>query len=140
MNDLMKAKECLGNNEYTCVLCRGDDLHTSALRGVKPLVIWLESDVDFQNYSAGDKVIGKATAFLYVLLGVKAVYAKVISKSALEVLLEHNIDVEYDLLVENIVNRQGDGICPFESAVLYITDKHNAYRVILNKMKELNLL
>jgi len=108
-------------------------------RGVKPLVIWVESENDFSNYSASDKVVGRATAFLYVLLGVKAVYARVISESALQVLKEHNIKTEYGELVKHIIDRRGDGICPFESAVLDVQDTMTAYDVICSKMCEMNI-
>ncbi len=139
MNDLKKAKEILQTNEYTCVLCRDSQVLTTTLRGVKPLVSWYKSGQDFGGYSAADKVVGRATAFLYVLLNVKAVFAKVISKSALDVLCESNIEVEYDRLVDNIINRQGDGICPFETAVLNIDNSTDAYNAIIKKMRELNI-
>ena len=135
-DDLNKAKEILMSGGFTCVLCRGKDICTSELRGVKPLVQWVENRKDFKNYSAADKVVGKATAFLYSLLGVKAIYAHVISRSALQVLTEQNITAEYGKVVENIINRQGDGICPFESAVLNINDPQTAYNVILVKYVE----
>ncbi len=139
MTDIEKAKQYLLLDNYTCVLCKDCEIHTSAQRGVKPLVIWLESGNDFNGFSAADKVVGKATAFLYVLLGIKEVYANVISKSALQVLVDNSINVEYGELVENIINRQGNGICPFESAVLEINDAQNAYKAIRNKMTEMNI-
>lgn len=137
MKDFKKAKETLFSGGYTCVLCREEEIHTTMLRGVKPLIAWCESKQNFSGYSAADKVVGKATAFLYVLLGVKAVYAGVISRAALQVLSAHSIETEYDELVDNIINRQGDGICPFESAVLDIDDPTIAYNAIRNKMKEM---
>ena len=140
MNDLKKAKEILQTSEYTCVLCRDAQELTTTLRGVKPLVAWYKSGQNFGGYSAADKVVGKATAFLYILLNVKAVFAKVISKSALAVLSENNIRVEYDQLVDNIINRQGDGICPFEAAVLNIDNPLAAYNAIIKKMRELNIV
>ncbi len=133
------AKQYLRNGKYTCVLCKDGDIHTSTQRGVKPLVVWLESGKDFKGYSAADKVIGKATAFLYVLLGVKNVYARVISNSALQVLKRKKIFVEYGELTENIINRQGNGICPFESATLDIQDAETAYKAIRAKMAEMNI-
>ncbi len=139
MKELIKAKEILLSGNYTCVLCKNEDIYTSTQRGVKPLVIWLKSENDFKGYVAADKVVGKATAFLYVLLGVKAVYAHVISKSAFLVLNQNNIRVEYTELVENIINRKKDGICPFEAAVLDICDPTTAYDIILNKMREMNI-
>lgn len=135
MKELVKAKKLLLSGGYTCVLYKDDDIYTSTQRGVKPLANWVESGHNFQNYIAGDKVVGKATAFLYVLLGVKAVYAHVISKAALQVLNQHNICLEYDELVEHIINRRGDGICPFEEAVLDIDDSLEAHKVIRRKMK-----
>lgn len=137
MNDLAKAKNILNSGNYTCVLSRDDSIYTSAERGVKPLVVWLESEENFKDFCAADKVVGKATAFLYVLLGVKSVYAHVISKSAMQVLTEHHIVTECGELVENIINRQGDGICPFEAAVLDVTEPVTAYKTIQRKMSEM---
>ncbi len=138
--DLIKAKEMLASDNYTCVLCKGDSCFTSVLRGVKPLVKWYAENTDFSFFSAADKVVGKATAFLYVLLGVKNVYARVLSKSALEVFKNNDIEAEYGVLVDNIVNRTGDGICPFEDAVLSINDKYEAYKAIRAKMDEMNII
>ena len=137
--DLKIAKETLINNQYTCVICRGEEQYTSTFRGVKPLVKWVSEGKDFTGFSAADKVIGKATAFLYVILNVKVVYAAVISQSALKVLEEADIEVEYDTLVEHIINRKGYCICPFETTVLNISAKEEAYEAILAKMKEMNI-
>ena len=137
--DLKKAKDLLMSGEYTCVLCKGESVYTSTQRGVKPLVQWHRSGTGFAAFSAADKVIGKATAFLYVLLQVRAVYAHVISRSALAVLRENGIDAEYGTLVENIINRKGDGICPFEATVTQIRTPDAAYTAILEKMQEMNI-
>ena len=139
ITDIEKAKRVLNTGEYTCVLYRGDSVFTSTQRGVKPLVVWLESGDNFVGFSAADKVVGRATAFLYALLGVKEVYAGVISKPALSVFESYNIIATYGTLAENIINRQGDGICPFESAVLDTTDPNTAYKKIRQKMAEMNI-
>jgi len=139
MASLEQAKNLLLTGEYTCVLCGGEQVHTSVFRGVKPLVQLLRSGVNVSGFYAADKVVGKATAFLYILLGVQAVYAKVISRSAREVLQEHGIAVQYDVLSESIINRKGDGICPFEAAVMDVSDPEMAYPVILRKMEEMNI-
>ena len=139
MKDLNQAKKVLSEKNYTCVLCQDDMLFTSTRRGVAPLIACIENEQSYSAFSAADKVVGKATAFLYVLLGVKAVYARVISKAAIQVLNEHAIFVEYDALVENIINRQGDGICPFEAAVLDVIEPTLAYKTIRQKMSEMNI-
>ena len=139
MSDIIKAKELLNAGEYTCVLCKGEDTVTLTERGVKPLVRLLRSGESYVGYSAADKVVGRATAFLYVLLGVSRVYARVMSRAALSVLENAGIEVGYDTLTDNIINRRGDGICPFESAVLDILSADEAYGAILEKMKEMGI-
>ncbi len=139
MNDLLRAKDLLKTGNFTCVLCKGEKIYTSTHRGVKPLVNWYEEGLNADGFSAADKVIGKATAFLYVLLGIKSVYAAVLSKSALEVLESYNIEVTYTTLAEHIINRTGDGICPFEKAVTNTDNLTQAFSLIKEKMKELNI-
>ena len=137
--DLEKAKELLIAGDYTCVLCKDETIYTSFFRGVKPLASWYYNGECFLGFSAADKVIGKATAYLYVLLQIKAVYTKVISKPALEVFNRHQIPVEYDVLSDTIINRKGDGVCPFELAVKDAADPQTAYPIILKKMEEMNI-
>ncbi len=139
MMKLERVKEYLKSGNYTCVIAKNDCLYTSTERGVKPLVNWLESRVDFQGAYAADKVIGKATAFLYVLLGVKEVYAGVISQAALQVLQTYRIPTEYEQVVEYIINRRKDGMCPFEAAVLAIDEPEHAYVEIRRKMEKMNI-
>lgn len=135
----MDAKEILIAGGYTCVLTDGGAVYTSTDRGVKPLVRFLESGEVPAGLSAADKVVGRATAYLYALLKVKEVYAQVISQPAVEVLREHGIGVRYHKLVPNIINRKGDGICPFEAAVLEIRDANSAYDAIRKKMAAMNI-
>ena len=133
------ARKILEDKGYTCVLRKGEILHTATDRGVKPLVRWLSEGVDARGFSAADKVVGKATAYLYVLLGVKEVYAHIMSVSAAEVLARHGITATQGKLVESIINRQGTGICPFEAAVLDIHTPEEALAAIREKMQEMNI-
>ena len=133
------AKTLLETGGYTCVITDGENHHTSMLRGVKPLVQYLQNGTIPEGLFAADKVIGKATAFLYVLLRVKQVYAKIISESAVAVLQGQGIVVQYETLVPYIINRRGDGMCPFEQTVLEIENPETAYAAVLRKMQEMNI-
>ena len=135
-----KAREILLMEGFTCVLRRGDTIYTAAERGVKPLVRWLTEGVDVRGFSAADKVVGRATAYLYVLLGVKEVWAAVMSEAAAEVLIRHGILASQDKLVKNIINRAGTGICPFEEAVLNIQTPEEALAAIRSKMAQMNII
>lgn len=136
---LEKVKKILSENEYTCAMTDGKFLFTSRLRGVKPLVQLMESGNAPRGLSAADKVVGKATAWMYVMLGVQELYAAVISEPAALLLESYGITVVWGTLVPNIINRRGDGICPFEEAVMGIADPESAYGAIREKMRELNI-
>ena len=136
---LMKAKQLLCTGGYTCVLMDESNLFTSHLRGVRPLVQFIAYNEVPRGLWAADKVVGKATAYLYVMLGIREIYASVISRSAMELLNKHSIPVQYDTLVQHIINRTGNGICPFEEAVMNIDSKEEAYVAILAKMEDLGI-
>lgn len=127
---LAKAKMLLNKTGNTCVLCGGQVILTDNRRGVRPLLDLLENHVDVAGFAAADKVVGKAAAFLYCLMGIDCLYAKTLSQPALAVLQQAGIDIEYDQLVSAIQNRTGDGLCPMESAVRNIDDAHEAHAAI----------
>lgn len=132
-DDLQKAKELLWQGEYTCVLCRGEEVFFSRRRGVAPLLDWLEENPRRDGFCAADKVVGRAAAFLYLLMEVRRLYAGVISQPALALLEREGIFCEYDRLVPAIRNRSGDGPCPMESVVLEENDPHKALGKIKRK-------
>lgn len=136
-SDLKKAAELLSGGAYTCVLCRGEETVSCTERGVKPLLGLLDGGNDWKGFSAADKVVGKAAAFLYVLLGVAEVYSPVMSEAAVRVLRENGIEPRYDTLAENIINRAGTGLCPMEAAVAELSDPAEALRAIRKRLSEL---
>lgn len=135
---LGKAKMLLTKTGSTCVLCGNDVILTDNRRGVRPLLDLLEGNTSVTDFVAADKVVGKAAAYLYCLLGIRSLYAEVISAPALEVLKTRNISVEYDTLVPGIRNRTNDGLCPMENAVLHIHNPEDALIAIRNTLKQLN--
>jgi len=119
------------------VVCRDDLVYTTNERGVAPLLNWLDSKLDLTGFSAADRVVGRGAAFLYCLLGVREVYAQVMSHPAAEVLRSHGIGAQADTFVDGIINRKGTGPCPFEAAVLDIRDAREALTAIQNKRRQL---
>ena len=77
-----------------------------------------------------DKVVGKGAAVLMTAGGVRWVYADVISQSALEFLLTHNIEAEYGRVVPNIINRAGTDICPVEKLCMQCDNIEDALTLI----------
>lgn len=135
--DLQKAKALLEAEEYTCVLCRGQHLLVSRQRGVKPLLEWLEAEGELSGFSAADRVVGKAAAFLYLKLGVTRLYAGVISLPALDLLRRSGVACSWGSLVPAIRNRAGDGFCPMERAVLALEAPDPALAAIRSTLQAL---
>lgn len=135
--NLEKAKMLLNETGNTCVLCGEEVILTDKRRGVRPLLDLIEGHVDVTGFSVADKVVGKAAAYLYCLLQIKCLYARVISEPALAVLQQAGIQVEYDQLVSAIQNRTKDGFCPMESAVWNIHSAEEALPAILDTLAQL---
>lgn len=137
MTDIEHAKKFLTDAGYTCVICRGDDIHMSEKRGVAPLIELLDSKIDVRGYSAADKAVGKAAAMLFVLLGVSEIYAAIMSRSAKKILDEYGIKYSCGEEVEYIINRKKDGMCPMEKAVMDIDDPAEAQKEIKETIEKM---
>ena len=99
----------------SCVIANGSRLEQFHERGVKDLHHLLHNDKAlFDGAFIADKVVGKGAAALMIVGGVKEVYADVMSRAALSLFQSHGLEVEYGLLVDNIINRAGTDICPVE--------------------------
>ena len=133
----LKAKKILEEKGYTCVFINKEKEFFSTERGVKPLLNFLDEGYDLKGFFVADKVIGKAAAMLYVLLGVKEIFSLVISKPAIEILEKNNIKVFYETIVERIENRKKDGFCPMEECVLKCNSPKDGYFLIKEKLKTL---
>ena len=137
MGELERAKAILDQGDCTCVLCGQSSIYKSERRGVAPLLELLDSGTDVKGFSAADRVVGKATAFLYCLLGVKEVYAGVMSKPAASILEDAGISHSWGGLVEGIQNRQKNGPCPMEYATRNCETPEDALTAIRQTLKRL---
>ena len=138
MKDITKAKTILESG-YTCVLVKGKMSFTSKRNGIVPMVKFLNDGIDLEGFSVADKIVGKAVAMLFVLAEVKEMYAEVLSKTAISVLEANGIAYSYKILTDNIINRQGTGLCPMEETVQDIFDCKQAYEKIKVKLASLNI-
>lgn len=134
---LLKAKQTLEKEELTCIITDGSAVYKSVMRGIRPLLTLQQSGNDVRSFVAADRVVGKAAAFIYLLLGVRALYAGVISAPSVALLERHGIAVFYGTRVDAIKNRSGNGFCPMEQAVKDIDDPHAALAAVKNKLEEL---
>lgn len=139
MRELQRAMARLEEGNFTLVITNGVHTLESRERGVAPLLALLERGALPADCVAADRVVGKAAAFLYVLLRVRAVHARVMSEPAAAVLDRYGIAWQADEVVAAIRNRVGTGFCPMESAVLDVTDAASVPAILhaaLEKLKK----
>ena len=135
---LQEAKELLGKDGITCIALKKDaDPLISRIRGVKPIISWIEEGEDLKGSMVCDTVVGRAAAMLYALAGVRVVYGRVMSRGGAAELEKAGIAYEADGLTDRIINRQGTGMCPMEQTVLDITDPQEALAALKEKIAQM---
>ncbi len=135
MDFLAQAKRSLTESNATFVMIRSGKTEVSERRGVAPILELLREDPDsLEGGYVADKVIGKAAALLLMYGRIRALYTKVISSHALNVLKDSGIEVIYDKLVPFVINRDGTDMCPMEKLVLQIESPEDAFEVLDKKI------
>ncbi len=135
---LVQAKDLLIKEKCTCVFTNGEQIFSSTRRGVAPLLELIDNGNDYSGYFAADKVVGAGAAYLYVLLGVSAVWAQTVSEAARSLFDKYGIELHYENCVPHIINRTGDGICPMENAVKDTSSPDDALDKIRSTLDKLN--
>ena len=138
--DLDLARALLIANRYaTLVAVRGDEIIVCHERGVKPLLKMVSEGRSLKGFSVADKVVGKAPALLYAVLGPEAVFSPVMSWTGRAVLLASGIATSYDTLVRHIQNRAKNGQCPMDSSVTNVWEPYEAVGVLMDRAKQMAL-
>ncbi|MBR0137904.1 MAG: DUF1893 domain-containing protein [Erysipelotrichaceae bacterium] len=128
----MNLKEILKKNNHSIVASNG---YISDENGIRPVIVPMCEDIAFfKDLEVADRIIGKASAMLLCLSGVKEVYTPVLSKAGKEIFDRYGVKADYDTLAEYIVNRKGDGMCPMEMTVKDIDDLNEAFSALKKKL------
>ena len=127
--NIYELKDILLKKNHTIVIYKSDaSVVVSDDRGVTPLMKLLNEDKEqLRDSMIADKVIGKAAALLMVYGKVKEIFTPTISVPAIEVFKNHNVKITYDKIVERIINRKGDGLCPMETLCLNTDNPEEAF-------------
>lgn len=137
--DLARAL-LIANKDATLVAVRGDEIVVCRDRGVKPLLKMVAEGHSLKGFSVADKVVGKAPALLYAVLGPEAVFSPVMSWTGRAVLLAAGIFVSHDVLVPHISNRAKSGQCPMDESVTNIWEPYEAVGVLEERARQMALM
>jgi hypothetical protein len=129
MSALDTAKNRLHEEDLTLIVVKNTEvLFETASHRISGFLGAIEQlGTKLEDASVADRVAGKAIALLCVYAGIREVYAEVLSRKAKAVFDENGIPCEWKELVDNILNLNRSGICPFEKAAVDICDPEKAY-------------
>ncbi len=131
----MMLKDTLLASGHSLVASNG---YCSDESGIRPVILPMNEDLRFfEGLSVADKIVGKASAMLLALSGAKEVYAHILSEAGRKILEKYGITYEYGEMVEYIVNRKGDGMCPMEETVKDIDDPMDAFEALNERIAQM---
>jgi len=140
MQDIEIAKKQLYDEELTlAIIKKGHVLFQTDSHRISGFIRAIDTlGPQLRGASVADRVAGKALALLCVYAGIRGVYAEVLSKKAQALFEENNVACQWKHLVNNVLDLNKMGVCPFEKAAVDISDSKDSYRifkVLLDKMK-----
>lgn len=91
-------------------------IYKSRQGGLKPLIFSLKRyKKELRQATVFDKIVGRAAALLLVYGKVKEILTSTISQEGLRILQKNKVKVLYNNKVKNILNKDGNGLCPMEA-------------------------
>lgn len=135
--NLLRCASLVKDEGFTVAFSNGTELITSTQRGVSPLLKILDEHGSLPDFYAADKVVGRAAAFIYVLLGVRQLFAITVSDGACEILNRYGVSFFYENRVPVIRNRTDTDLCPMEKAAAAANTPKEAVAIIRETLEKL---
>jgi hypothetical protein len=140
MQDLEIAKKELYDKDLTLAIVKdGTVLFQTDSHRISGFVGAIEKfGAQLNGASVADRVAGKALALLCVYAGIRQVYAEVLSRKAQTVFEANQIVFEGKEFVENVLDMNKAGMCPFEKAAADISDPKDSvgvFKAMMYKMR-----
>lgn len=136
IQDISLARKILSSEDYSIVVIRNEKiLGHSKGDGIKPILkIIDELGKEIEGTVIGDRILGKASAFLCRYSKVRGVYSPQATKTAIAILIVGGIPCQADEMIPFITNRSGDGLCPFEKMLQDVESPEEAYKILKDKV------
>lgn len=134
-----KYLNLLDNQTVSLLVCKdGCERLRTFGRGIRPALSLLDEQPELlRGAEVYDWIVGKAAASLFVLGGAASVSACTMSDSAVALLQAHGIPHFCRVRTEQIINRTGTGLCPFEQAVLIAKSPEACLPIIRQTLRDL---
>ena len=136
INDMELAREVISTTDYSIVVIGyGKIWKQKKGEGIRPILETIEEmGEDIYDSVIGDRILGKASALLCRYAKAQAVYSPQGTKTGIALLIMGGIPCQVDELIPQIMNRNGDDICPFEKMLKDVTSPEEAYKILKEKV------
>ena len=103
--------------------------------GIKPILEVIEEmGEDIHGYVIGDRILGRASALLCRYAKAQGVYSPQGTKTGIALMIMGGVPCQVDELIPQIMNRNGDGLCPFEKMLKDVDTPEEAYKILKDKV------
>lgn len=139
IDDINLARKIISQEDISIVVIKNQDvLEKKKGLGIRPILeIVDEMGEKIEGCIIGDRILGRASSLLCRYAKVGGVYSPQGTKTAIALLIMGGIPCQVDRLIPKIMNRDGDGSCPFEKLLKDVVSPDEAYKLINDKIKDM---
>ena len=136
VKDLELAREVLSTTDSSIVVISyGKIWKKKKGEGIKPILEVIEEmGEDIHGSVIGDRFLGRASALLCRYVKAQGVYSPQGTKTGIALLIMGGVPCQVGELIPQIMNRNGDGLCPFEKMLKDVGSPDEAYKILKEKV------
>jgi len=138
VRDLELARETLSTTDCSIVVISfGKIWKKKTGEGIRPIMETIEEmGEDIHGSIIGDRILGKASALLCRYAKAQGVYSPQGTKTGIALLVMGGVPCQVDELIPQIMNKNGNDLCPFEKMLKDVDSPEEAYKILKEKVIE----
>ena len=132
IKDINIARSTLSSEEYSIVLIRDEKiLKYKREIGIRSILELIEEIGDeIKEMVVGDRILGKASAFLWRYSKIRGIYSPQATKTAIAILIIGGIPCQADEMIPFIVNNNTNYLSSFEKMLQNVESPEEAYKIL----------
>jgi len=136
IKDMTLARSILSSEDFSVVIIRDEKIISHKKEhGIKPILELIdELGNDIIGTVFGNRLLGKAQAFLCRYSKVAGVYSPQATKTAIAILIIGGIPCQADEMIPFIKNNDSEGISTFEKMLQNVESPEEAYNILKEKV------
>ena len=138
VKDMELAREILSTTDCSIVVINyGKIWKKKTGEGIRPILETIEEmGEDIHDSVIGNRILGKASALLCRYAKAQGVYSPQGTKTGIALLVMGGVPCQVDELIPQIMNKNGNDLCPFEKMLKDVDSPEEAYKILKEKVIE----